>query len=113
MRGAKLADTSGQSYAWRERHLRGRPLVLIFSQPAGEAVCESLSLLGEVKYDSNNDYAIILMEVEDRCLVSALVEPYAHRAHLIAKIGPIQKDFHRVQIRNSALPWESEHSCMY
>ena len=60
-----------------------------------------------------NDYAIILMEVENRCLVSALVKPYAHRAHLIAKINPIQKDFHRVHIRNFVLLWELGHSCMY
>jgi hypothetical protein len=38
------------------------------------------------------------MAVEDRCLVSALVEPRAHRAHLIAKIGPIHRDFNRMHI---------------
>jgi hypothetical protein len=77
--------------------------VLISGQPTGESVRERFSLLGEVKYDSKNNSAIILIVVEDRCLVSALVEPYAHGAHLIAKIGPIQKDFHRVHIPNSAL----------
>jgi hypothetical protein len=74
--------------------------VLISSQPTGEAVCERLGRLGEVKYDSKNNSATILMVVEDRCPVSALVEPYAHRAHLIAKIGPIKRDFHRVHIPN-------------
>jgi hypothetical protein len=77
--------------------------VPICSQSTGEAVCERLGLLGEAKYDNKKNSANILMVVEDRCLVSALVEPYAHRAHLIAKIGPIQKDFHRVHIPNSAL----------
>ena len=86
--------------ARRERHLPGRPLVLISRQPTGEAICERLGFLGEVEYHSKNYYAIILMVVEDRCLVSALVEPYPHRAHLIAKIGPIQKDFHRVHLPN-------------
>jgi hypothetical protein len=86
--------------------------VLISSQPTGESVCERLGLLGEVKYDSKNNSAIILTVVEVRCLVSARVEPYAHRAHLIAKISPIQKDFYRVHIPNSALPWELEHLYM-
>ena len=76
---------------------------MIFSQPTGEAVRERFSLLGEAKSDNEENSANILMIVEDRCLVSALVEPYAHRAHLIAKIGLIQKDFHRVHIPNSAL----------
>ena len=77
--------------------------MLISGQPTGESIRERLSLLGEIKYDSKNNSAIILMVVKDRYLISALVEPYAHGAHLIAKIGPIQKDFHRVHIPNSAL----------
>ena len=77
--------------------------MLISGQPTGESVRERFSLLGEVKCDSKNNFAIILMVVEDRCLVSALVEPYAHGPHLIAEIGAIHKDFHRVHIPNSVL----------
>jgi hypothetical protein len=75
---------------------------MISSQPTGEAVRERFGLLGEAKSDSKKNSANILMVVEDGCLVSALVEPYAHRAHLIAKIALIQKDFHRVHMPNSA-----------
>jgi hypothetical protein len=73
------------------------------SQPTGEAVCERLGLLCEVKYDGKKNAANVLMAVENRCLVSALVEPCAHRAHLIAKIGPIQRDFDGVHTPDSTL----------
>jgi hypothetical protein len=45
---------------------------------------------GDVKYDSKKA-ANVLMVVEDRCLVFALVEPRA-------KIGPIHRDFSRMHI---------------
>jgi hypothetical protein len=81
---------------------------MISSQPTGEAVRERFGLLGEAKSDSKKNSANILMVVEDGCLVSALVEPYAHRAHLIAKIALIQKDFHRAYAE-LCLPSELEH----
>jgi hypothetical protein len=76
------------------------------SQPTGEAVSERLGLLCEVKYDGKKNAANVLIAFEDRYLVSALVEPRAHRAHLIAKIGSIHRDFDRMHIPDTALTRE-------
>jgi hypothetical protein len=55
-------------------------LALISSQPTGEAVRERLSFRGEAESDSKKDSANILMVVEDRCLVSALLERHTRTA---------------------------------
>ena len=73
------------------------------SHPTGEAVCERLGVLCEAENDGKKNAANVLMAVENRCLVSALVEPCAHRAHLITKIGPIQRDFDGVHILDLTL----------
>jgi hypothetical protein len=82
------------------------------TQPTAEAVCERLSLFRAVKYDGKKNAAHVLMAIEDRCLASALVEPFAHRGHLITKIGPSQRDFDCVHIPDSTLMPELEDSCI-
>jgi hypothetical protein len=69
------------------------------AQPTSEAGGERLRLFWRVKRHRNQDTRPVLITVEARRLTSMMIEPQAHRAHLLTKITRAQLDFDSMHLR--------------